>query len=94
VIAPTAVPRSNPSPEAAHHPRRPGPFVPFALAALDALDGGNPQAAQALAASVLDTVVNGYFGNKRYVLTPNRSTTTTAEYENFTVREFIAFAPL
>jgi hypothetical protein len=69
-------------------------YVPFALAALDALDGGNPQAAQALAASVLDTVVNGYFGNKRYDLTPNRRTTTTAEYENFTVREFIAFAPL
>jgi len=68
-------------------------YVPFALAALDALDGGNPQAAQALAASVLDTVVNGYFGNKRYDLTPNKRTTTTAEYENFTVREFIAFAP-
>lgn len=69
-------------------------YVPFALAALDALDGGNPQAAQALAASVLDTVVNEYFGNKRFDLTPNRRTTTTAEYQNFTVREFIAFAPL
>ncbi|MGA8246391.1 MAG: hypothetical protein WB797_05750 [Nocardioides sp.] len=69
-------------------------YIPFALAALDALDGGNPKAAQALAASVLDTIVNGYFGNKRYDLTPSTRTTTTVEYENFTVREFIAFAPL
>jgi hypothetical protein len=69
-------------------------YAAFALAALDALDGGNPQAAQALAASVLDTVVNGYFGSKRYSLTPNQKTRTAAEYDNFTVREFIAFAPL
>lgn len=69
-------------------------YASFAVAALDALAGGNPQAAQALAASVLDTVVNGYFGSKRYSLTPNRRTTTSAEYDNFTVREFIAFAPM
>lgn len=69
-------------------------YVSFAVSALDALDSGNHQAAQALAASVLDTVVNGYFGKDRYALTPNRKTTTVAEYDKFTVREFIAFAPL
>lgn len=69
-------------------------YVSFALSALDALDAGNHQAAQALAASVLDTVVNGYFGKQRFSLTPNKKTTTSAEYDKFTVREFIAFAPL
>lgn len=69
-------------------------YVSFAASALDAWDAGNHQAAQALAASVLDTVVNGYFGEQRYSLTPNRRTTTASEYDRFTVREFIAFAPL
>jgi hypothetical protein len=70
------------------------PYVSFAVAALDALDGEHTEAAQALAASLLDTVVNGYFGKQRFDLTPNRKTTTTAEYEKFTLREFIVFAPL
>lgn len=70
------------------------PYVSFASAALDALDAGNPKAAQALAASVLDTVVNGYFGKQRYGLTPNKKTTTTAEYDKYSLREFIALAPL
>lgn len=69
-------------------------YVSFAVSALDAWDTGNHQAAQALTASVLDTVVNGYFGKQRYSLTPNRKTTTASEYDRFTVREFIAFAPL
>jgi hypothetical protein len=70
------------------------PYLTFAEAALDALDADNPKAAQALAALVLDTVVNGYFGAQRYALTPNKTTTTTVEYEKFNMREFIAFAPL
>ena len=70
------------------------PYVSFAVAALDALDGEHTEAAQALAASLLDTVVNGYFGKQRFDLTPNRKTTTPAEYEKFTLREFIVFAPL
>lgn len=69
-------------------------YVPFAIAALDALDGANPQAAQALAASVLDTLVNGYFGKRRFKLTPNAKTKTPEEYDEFTARDFIAFAPL
>jgi hypothetical protein len=70
------------------------PYVSFAVAALDALDGEHTEAAQALAASLLDTVVNGYFGKQRFDLTPNRKTTTPAEYEKFTLREFIVFAPI
>lgn len=70
------------------------PYVRFAVGALDALDAGNPDAAQAMAASVLDTVVNGYFGKQRYDLTPNKKTADASEYDNFTMLEFIAFAPL
>jgi hypothetical protein len=70
------------------------PYVKFGLRALDALEGEHVEAAQTLAASILDTVVNGYFGKQRYDLTPNRRTTTAAEYEKFTLKEFIAFAPL
>ena len=70
------------------------PYVKFGLRALDALEGEHAEAAQTLAASTLDTVVNRYFGKQRYDLTPNRRTTTAEEYEKFTLKEFIAFAPL
>lgn len=70
------------------------PYLPFAAAALDALDADNPKAAQAMATLVLDTVVNGYFGQQRYALTPNNTTTTNAAYQEFTLRKFIAIAPL
>jgi hypothetical protein len=70
-------------------------YVTFAIAALDALDSEHTEAAQALAASLLDTLANGYFGADRYKYTPDmKGKRTTAEYDNFTVREFIAFAPL
>lgn len=69
-------------------------YVSFTVDALDALDGGHSRAAQALAASVLDTVVNGHFGNERFKLTPNKKTITPAEYDEFTVCKFIALAPL
>jgi hypothetical protein len=69
--------------------------VTFAVAALDALDNEHTEAAQALAASLLDTLVNSYFGSDRHKYTPDmKGKRTTSEYENFTVREFIAFAPL
>ncbi len=71
------------------------PYLAFALASLDALDAGHPKAAQAMAAAVLDTAVNGYFGKQRYDLTPNRKRTrTNDEYQDFEVRKFIATAPL
>lgn len=69
-------------------------YVKFCLRAVDALEAGHVEAAQTLAASTLDTVVTGYFGKQRYDLTPNKKTTTASEYEKFTLREFIAFAPL
>ena len=38
--------------------------------------------------------MTAYFGADRYDYTPNRRTTTNAAYEEFTVREFIAMAPI
>lgn len=70
------------------------PYAPFALAALDALDAGHTDAAQALAGSLVDTIVTGHFGSDRYKYTPNKKTKTTDAYDKFTVREYIAFAPM
>ncbi|MEJ5943849.1 hypothetical protein WDZ17_00885 [Pseudokineococcus basanitobsidens] len=71
------------------------PYVPFALAAVDALDAGHTAAAQALAGSLVDTVVSNYFGNARTKYTPHpQGKRTTDAYDEFTVREYIAFAPM
>ena len=68
--------------------------VPFAVAAIDALDGGHTAAAQALVGSLIDSILTAYFGAARRDYTPNRKgTRATASYDEFTIREFIAFAP-
>lgn len=66
----------------------------FAIAALDALDDGHPAAAQALAGSLIDTLINARFGNERRKYTPNRQVQSTEAYEKFAVREYLAFAPI
>lgn len=70
------------------------PYVPFAVAALDAVDAGHTKPAQALVGSLLDALVNTYFGKDRYRFTPNRKTTSAAAYEDFSLREFVALAPI
>lgn len=70
------------------------PYAAFAVAALDALEDGHTAAAQALAGSLLDTVVNNYFGDDRYRYTPSTKTPTNEAYNEFTIREYIAFAPM
>lgn len=67
---------------------------PFALEALDAFDAGHLAAAQALAANVIDSALNMRFGDDRRRFSPNGSTKTKAAYDEFTVREFIAFGPV
>lgn len=68
--------------------------VPFAVAAIDALDSGHTAASQALVGSLIDSILTAYFGTKRQDYTPSRKgTRTTASYDEFTIREFIAFAP-
>ncbi|WP_217376121.1 hypothetical protein [Paenarthrobacter ureafaciens] len=71
------------------------PYVRNALAALNALDDGHTEAAQALAGSVLDAVVNSYFGKERYNYTPDKKgNRTNAAYDEFGAHEYIAFAPI
>lgn len=71
------------------------PYVNFARAALDALDGGHAAAAQALAGSLIDSLLTGYFGKDRRQYTPDKKgKRTTKAYDEFTVRQFIVFAPM
>lgn len=70
------------------------PYVPMAFRVLDALEGGHTQAAQALTGSLLDSLVNNYFGADRYLYTPDkRGKRTNAAYDEFTAHEYIALAP-
>ena len=75
------------SPEAA-------PLAKFAVDAVDALEGGNPTSAQALAGSLLDTILRKFFADQRLDLLPSKKTTNTDAYLERTVKEFIAIAPI
>ncbi|MGC4895449.1 hypothetical protein [Micromonospora sp. DT31] len=71
------------------------PYVPFAAAALDALDAGHTAAAQALAGSLVDAIVTAYFGKNRSKYTPDRNGKRTKDaYNEFSIRQFVAFAPM
>lgn len=71
------------------------PYRPFAVAALNALDAGHAAAAQALAGSLVDAILSSYFGKDRYKYTPDRKGKRTKDaYDEFSVRQFIAFAPM
>lgn len=70
-------------------------YVPMALRALDAMEAGHAEAAQALAGSLLDSMVNLYFAADRYLYTPDkRGRRTNAAYDDFTAHEYIALAPI
>ncbi|WP_277246056.1 hypothetical protein [Micrococcus terreus] len=67
----------------------------FAISALDAFDAGHYDAAQALAGSLIDTIVLAYFGDERTQYTPHPQGKRTQEaYDDFTIRQFTAFAPI
>ncbi|MEV0700069.1 hypothetical protein AB0I53_19480 [Saccharopolyspora sp. NPDC050389] len=71
------------------------PYIPFAVAGLDALDAGHTEAAQALAGSLVDAILSSYFGKDRYKYTPDKNGKRTKDaYDEFNVRQFIAFAPM
>lgn len=71
------------------------PYASVALHALDALDAGHYAAAQALTGSLLDSIVNTYFGGQRHLYTPDKhGKRTNAAYDQFGAHEFIAFAPV
>lgn len=69
-------------------------YVPTAIAALDALDAGHTQAAQALVGSLTDSILIAYLGDDRYLYTPNRKTKDSEAYKKFGIRKFIALAPM
>lgn len=69
-------------------------YVTTANAALDALDAGHTQAAQALVGSITDALLIDYLGDKRYLYTPNKKTKNSDAYKKFGVRKFIALAPM
>ena len=71
------------------------PYVPFTVAALDALDSGHTAPAQALAGSLIDTLLTARFGKDRYLYTPDKKgSRTTDAFDEFSVRQFVAFAPM
>ncbi|OBY30504.1 hypothetical protein [Mycolicibacter kumamotonensis] len=71
------------------------PYKPFAMAALDALDNGHTEAAQALTGSLIDSLLTAYFGETRTKYTPAKNGKRTTEaYDEFTFHQFIAFAPM
>ncbi|SIK89422.1 Uncharacterised protein [Mycobacteroides abscessus subsp. bolletii] len=71
------------------------PYAPFALAALDALDNSHTEAAQALTGSLVDNLLTRYFGEDRKNYVPDRNgKRTTKAYDEFTVHQFIVFAPM
>ncbi|OBA59253.1 hypothetical protein [Gordonia sp. 852002-10350_SCH5691597] len=67
---------------------------PYAIEALDAFDAGLHAAAQSLAANLVESALNVRFGDDRYKYTPSKKNTTKEAYDEFTVREFIAFGPV
>ncbi|MDR3107241.1 MAG: hypothetical protein LBU05_03450 [Bifidobacteriaceae bacterium] len=70
------------------------PYKQATFAALDALDAGHPFPAQALAGSLVDTLVTAWFGKQKSKHVPSATTLTSEAYEELTVRQFIAFAPV
>lgn len=50
------------------------PYAATAVAAIEALEAGHTQAAQALVGSLIDSILIAYLGDKRYLYTPNKKT--------------------
>jgi hypothetical protein len=66
----------------------------FALQAIAALEAGHDLAAQALAASLLDTMLTAHFSHERVLLVPSEWVKTPDGYEGFFVHKYWALAPV
>ena len=66
----------------------------FALLIAKALRDGHAEAAQALAANLLDSMIREHFGAERIVLIPSRKVHTPVGYDGFIARKYIALAPI
>lgn len=69
--------------------------VPFAVAAVAALEAGHAEAAQALTGTLVDSLITAYLGKEKTQYRPDKKGKRTSdELKKFTVREFLAFAPM
>lgn len=75
-----------------------GQVEPFARAArhsIEARDAGNHYAAQALAATVIDTIKRKTFGHAHYKFGPDKKgKRTTESYDDLDLGQFLAFSPI
>lgn len=66
----------------------------YATVALNSLDAGFVEAAQAMAATLIDAITNSYFGSDRSKYTPGKNTKTMEAYQQFGLLKRVALAPL
>jgi hypothetical protein len=70
------------------------PMVTFASACINALEAGNTASAQSLSASIIDTLLNQYLHEIKPLLVPSKNNRNAKKYSNFSVRKYIALAPI
>lgn len=69
--------------------------VQFADAAVAALEAGHTEAAQALTGTLVDSLITAYLGKEKTQYRPDKKGKRTSdELKKFTIREFLAFAPM
>lgn len=66
----------------------------FALRAIDAIEAGHHESAQALAANLLDTILRTHLAEDRVVLVPSKKVKTPEGYNELALREWLALAPI
>lgn len=71
-----------------------GQMVRFAMDAIDALEGGNATSAQSLAGSLVDTLLRRYLSKTKPLILPGRKAKNADAYLDFSVRKYIALAPI
>lgn len=70
------------------------PMIRFGMDAIDALEAGNTTAAQSLVSSLLDTILRKYLPKTKPLLVPSKKTKNADAYDSFSVRRYIALAPI
>ena len=79
--------------ESCHSPKT-APMARFATDAIDAVRAGNVASAQALVGSLLDTVLRRYLPTAKPLIVPGKNVKNADAYLDFSVRKYIALAPI
>lgn len=73
-------------------------MTPFALEALDSFDEGRIASAQALGASIIDTLLHTFYGKQRSQYTPSKANAknprTVETLESLPFRQYLAISPI